>query len=162
IESVGGSIDTYGGNQSFGVNAEVLSSDFATGLDLLADVILRPKFPADAFERERDVQLANIQARKDDLLKSPSVLMRPGLFGDAGYGLDALGSEESVSGLNVADLKAHHERFAVASNCVLAVFGDVKAADVKSAVEKAFQGWKKGEEVQRSLQTANKSKVQSQ
>ena len=29
IESVGGHIDSYGGNNSFGVNAEVLSSDFA-------------------------------------------------------------------------------------------------------------------------------------
>src|SRR5208282_3304318 len=38
IESVGGSIDSYGGNNSFGVNAEVLSSDFACGLELLADV----------------------------------------------------------------------------------------------------------------------------
>src|ERR1019366_765117 len=34
IESLGGSIDSYGGNNSFGVNAEVLSADFATGLDL--------------------------------------------------------------------------------------------------------------------------------
>jgi len=149
IESVGGSIDTYGGNQSFGVNAEVLSSDFATGLDLLADVILRPSFPAESFEREREVQLANIQARKDDLLKTASVLMRRGLFGHAGYGLDTLGSEESVSGLKVADLKAHHEKFAAPNNCVLAVFGDVKASDVKAAVEKAFKGWKKGEEVER-------------
>jgi zinc protease len=38
IESVGGHIDSYGGNNSFGVNAEVLSDDFATGLDLLSDV----------------------------------------------------------------------------------------------------------------------------
>ncbi len=149
IESVGGSIDTYGGNQSFGVNAEVLSSDFATGLDLLADVILRPSFPAEQFEREREVQLANIQARKDDLLKTASVLMRRGLFGHVGYGLDTLGSEESVSGLKVADLKAHHEKFAAPNNCVLAVFGDVKASEVKAAVEKAFKGWKKGEEVER-------------
>jgi zinc protease len=148
IESVGGSIDTYGGNQSFGVNAEVLSSDFATGLDLLADVILRPKFPDDAFEREREVQLANIQARKDDLLKTASVSMRRGLFGEAGYGLDALGSEESVGGLKVADLKAHHQKFAVPNNCVLAVYGDVKASEVKAAVEKAFQGWKKGGEIE--------------
>ena len=42
IESLGGSIDSYGGNNSFGVNAEVLSTDFATGLDLVADVILQP------------------------------------------------------------------------------------------------------------------------
>ena len=72
IESVGGHIDSYGGNNSFGVNAEVLSSDFATGLDLLADVLLNPIFPADALEREREVQIAGIHAQKDNLLKSAS------------------------------------------------------------------------------------------
>ena len=76
IESVGGSIDSYGGNNSFGVNAEVLSSDFATGLDLLADVLLNPTFPANELEREREVQIASIHARKDDLLKSASFAMR--------------------------------------------------------------------------------------
>jgi zinc protease len=143
IESVGGSIDTYGGNQSFGVNAEVLSSDFGTGLDILADVILNPSFPADAFEREQEVQIANIQARKDDLLKSASIAMRKTLFGESGYGLDILGSEETVSALKAADLKAHHQKLAVPNNCVLAIYGDVKATEVKAAVEKAFAKWQR-------------------
>ena len=142
IESVGGSIDTYAGNQSFGANAEVLSSDFSTGLDLLADVVLNPAFPAEAFEREREVQIANLQARKDDLLKSASVAMRRTLFGNTGYGLDTLGTEESVNALTVADLKAHHQKFTVPNNCVLAIYGDVKANEVKTAVEKAFGSWK--------------------
>ncbi len=148
IESVGGSLDTYGGNQSFGVNAEVLSSDFATGMDLLADVILNPSFPEEAFEREREVQLANIQARKDDLLKSASVAMRQALFGNAGYGLDGLGTEKSVGAMSARDLKAHHQKFAVPNNCVLAIFGDVKASAVKAAVEKAFSKWKGGTNIE--------------
>src|SRR5207247_6696900 len=53
IESVGGSLDSYGGNNSFGVNAEVLSGDFSIGLDLLADVLLHPSFPSPALELER-------------------------------------------------------------------------------------------------------------
>ena len=64
IESVGGSIDSYGGNNSFGVNAEVLSSDFETGLGFVADVLLNPIFPAGELERERDVQIAGIYAQK--------------------------------------------------------------------------------------------------
>ena len=99
IESVGGHIDSYGGNNSFGVNAEVLSSDFATGLDLVADVLLNPTFPADALEREREVQIARIAAHKDDLLKSASIAMRRALFGNTGYGLDSLGTEETVKKL---------------------------------------------------------------
>jgi zinc protease len=142
IESVGGHIDSYGGNNSFGVNAEVLSSDFATGLDLLADVILNPIFPAEELNREIEVQVASLQARKDELLKCASLAMRRALFGNAGYGLDSLGTEETITKLQAAHLKMFHQKFTVPNNCVLAIFGDVKVADVKTAVEKAFGNWK--------------------
>ncbi|TAL03369.1 MAG: insulinase family protein, partial [Verrucomicrobia bacterium] len=112
VEGVGGSIDTYGGNNSFGVNLEVLSSDFATGLDVFADVILNPSFPKPALEREREIQLAGIRARKDELLKSASVAMRRALFGDTGYGLDSLGTEESVAKVQTTDLQNFHAQLA--------------------------------------------------
>ncbi len=142
IESVGGSIDSYGGNNSFGINTEVLSEDFATGLDLLADVILNPVFPADELEREKEIQIAGIRSRKDELLKSASLAMRRAMFGDAGYGLDSLGSEESAAQVSVAGLKSFHQKLTVPNNCVLAVFGDIKASELKTAVKKAFGGWK--------------------
>ena len=113
IESVGGSLNSYGGNNSFGVNAEVLNSDFPAGLDLLVDVLLNPTFPAPALEREREVQLAAVRDRKDHLLQSALLAMRRALFGETGYGLDALGAERSLRRLQVADLRAFHERFAL-------------------------------------------------
>ncbi len=143
IESVGGHIDSYGGNNSFGVNAEVLSSDFAIGLDLFADVILNPVFPADELEREKEIQIAGIRSRKDELLKSASLAMRHALFNGTGYGLDSLGTEETVTKVSAAGLKAFHQKLAAPNNCVLAIFGDVKTADVKAAVEKIFGSWKR-------------------
>jgi zinc protease len=147
IESVGGSLDSYGGNNSFGVNAEVLSSDFATGLDLLADVLLNPTFPAAPLEREREVQIASISEQKDNLLKSASNAMRRTLFGNAGYGLDTLGTEESVTKLQAADLKSFHQKLVAPNNCVLAIYGDVKASEVKAAVGNAFANWRKSSAV---------------
>ena len=143
IESVGGHIDSYGGNNSFGINAEVLSEDFATGLNLLADVILNPIFPADELEREKEVQIAGIRSRKDELLKSASLAMRRALFGETGYGLDSLGSEESAGKVSVAALQEFHQKLTAPNNCVLAIFGDVRVGEVKAAVERAFAGWKK-------------------
>jgi zinc protease len=147
IESVGGHIDSYGGNQSFGVNAEVLSSDFHTGLNLVADVLLNPIFPTDELEREREAQLAGIAARRDDMLKTCSLAMRRALFGAKSFGLDPIGAEASVQKISLTDLKAFHRQLAVPNNCVLAIYGDVKTADAKTAVEKFFSGWKKGEAV---------------
>ena len=61
------------------------------------------------------------------------------MFGNAGYGLDTLGTEETVTKI------ASRRPESVSSktrrrpnNCVLAIFGDVKADEVKAAVEKAF------------------------
>ena len=154
IESVGGSIESYGGNNSIGVNAEVMSSDFNTGLDLLADVVLRPTFPAGAFERERQDQLASIRAQKDELLPSVHRLMRRGLFGDIGYGLHSNGTEASVHSLTVKDLRQFHRRLLVPNNCVLAVFGDVQTAAVKATVTKKFATWKKTAAAMKDLPAA--------
>ena len=141
IESVGGHLDSYGGNNSFGINAEVLSSDFTTGLNLVADVILDPTFPAPQLEREREVQLASIQAQKDDLLKSAFVAMRRGMFGEIGYGFDLLGKEETLEKLQSSDVQAFHQKLATPGNCILAIYGDVNTAETKAAVEKVFAGW---------------------
>ena len=141
IESVGGHLDTYGGNNSFGVSAEVLSEDFETGLGLVADVIQNPSFPKDAMDREREVQLASIKAQRDELLPSCFKLMRRGLFGPQGYGLDNLGTEETVSRLKVDDLAFLHSQLTTPNNFVLAIYGDVDAAAVETAVTKAFGKW---------------------
>src|ERR1043166_3454746 len=142
IETLGGSLESYGGNNSFGVNAEVMSHDFNTGLNLVADVLLQPTFPVDAFERERQLQLAAIKAQKDDLLATASRHMRRGLFGDTAYGLTTNGTEESVQKVQVEDVKEFHQRLATPNNCVLAIFGDVQPEAVRSAVEKQFSSWK--------------------
>jgi zinc protease len=145
IESVGGSIDTYGGNNSFGVNLELLSTDLAAGLALFADVLLDPSFPAPELDRERQVQLAAIKDQRDQLLQSCGRLMRRTLFGDLGYGLDLLGSESSVTQVQAADLRTYHQRLVVPANGVLAIYGDIRPDEVKAAVERAFAAWKPGE-----------------
>ncbi|HEX4119646.1 MAG TPA: pitrilysin family protein [Verrucomicrobiae bacterium] len=147
IESVGGSIESFGGNNSFGVTAEVLSGDFKTGFDIFSDVLLNPAFPIAPFKRERDIQLELIRAQRDQLLQSCSRAMRRELFGEAAYGLDPLGTETSVGALQIADLAAFYKKMANPQNCVLSIFGDVHTANLKAAVQKAFGRWKTKSEV---------------
>ena len=144
IESIGGSIDSFGGNNSFGVSAEVLSDDFITGLNMVADVLLNPTFPEASLERERAIQLAAIKAQRDQLLRSASLNLKTALFGSSGYGLDTIGTEASVKGLQAQDLQGFHQRLTVPNNCVLAIYGDIKAAEVIAAVTAAFGDWKPG------------------
>jgi len=141
IESVGGSLDTYAGNNSFGVSAEVLKTDFDLGMSLLGEVLLHPAFPGDELEREREYQLAVIRGQKDQLLQLAGRAMRKGLFGEFGYGLDASGTETSVTSLRLEPLRAFHARLAVPENCVLAVYGDVELDAVMRSADRIFGRW---------------------
>jgi len=141
IESLGGSLEPYAGNHSFGLTAEVLSEDFATGLDLFTDVLLNPAFPTEALERERAAQLASIRGQRDQLLQCAFKAMRHGLFGATGYGLDLSGTEASVSRLSVGDLRRFHQDWVVPTGAVLSIFGDVKAEAVVEAVEASLKSW---------------------
>ena len=143
MESVGGSIDSFGGNNSFGLTLEVLSGDLQTGLDVFADVLLHPSFPAEPFERERRIQLEFIRAQRDQLLQSCGQAMRRALFGAAGYGLDCAGTQESVQAASLPGLAAFHKRLVVPNNCVLAVFGDIRAAQARAAIRKFLGRWEK-------------------
>ncbi len=148
IENVGGGIDAYGGSNSFGISAEVMSEDAALGVELLADVILNPSFPADVLSRQREVQLAGIRAQDDKLLQKTFSLMRENLFGAHGYGLNSLGTQESVEALAADDLRVFHAQLAVPNNAVIAVFGDMDSAQVRADLETAFGLWKRGGDYQ--------------
>ena len=141
IEALGGRIDTFGGNNSFGLSLDILASGWTKGLEILTDILLNSQFPHEELEREREHQLAGIKSQRDELLASAGALMRRGLFGPSGYGLDSLGTEESVGRLQAEDLRAFLHRWATPSNLVMAVFGDVDPAVVQKQVGESLGAW---------------------
>jgi zinc protease len=144
IESLGGNIDSYGGNNSLGMNMETLSSDFDQGLELLSDVLLNTTIPDSALTREKEAQLANLRSQRDHLLQSASRAMRRSMFGQRGYGLDVNGSEESLKFATREALLAFHKRVIVPDNCVMAIFGDINPEQAQKAVEERFGNWQPG------------------
>ena len=124
IESIGGHLDSYAGNNSFGINVETLATDLPKGIELLADVLLNPSFPAEQLEREKAVQLAAIRAQDDQLLQKTSRIMRETLFGRRGLGLHQTGLESSVSALSPEKLAAFHQTMVTPKNAVVSIFGN--------------------------------------
>lgn len=138
IESVGGALSYFAGNNSFGLSAHALSDDLNLALDLLAEVVQNPTFPEEFLARERDVQLAEIKDEQDQIMRSAQQFLRESLFTQHPYRLNPLGTPATVTGFTQADLRAHHERTLIASNLVLCVFGNVHAEDVRQRVAERF------------------------
>lgn len=145
IENVGGSIGSDSGNNSFHFTVDVMKPDLGLGLDILADVLRNAAFDAKEVETERRGQLAAIKAESEQPTALARNLTREKLFGSHPYALRNLGTSESVAALKPDDLRAFRDRYVTARNGVLAVFGDVTAAEVKKAVEKAFGKLPSGE-----------------
>lgn len=136
IESAGGGIGADSGYNSFNVSVEVMKPDLVLGLDLLADVLKNPSFPAGEVELEKKAQLAAIKAEDEQITAVARNTARQKLFGSHPYSLRNLGSPASVAKLTPQDLEAFHREYVTAKNGVIAVFGDVKADEVLKLVEK--------------------------
>jgi zinc protease len=144
IEAVGGSISTDAGNNSFSVSVDVMKPDVKLGLDLLSDVLLNATFPEKAIAREKEIQIAAIQQEEEQLTAVARNIMRQALFPQHPYALRANGSVAPVQHLTQKDLVDFRDRYVVAKNGVIYVFGDVKAAEVKQLVEQTLGQMKPG------------------
>src|SRR6266700_3398635 len=145
IEAVGGSIASDAGNNSFSVSLDVMKPDLKLGVELLSDVLLNATMPEKAIAREKEIQIAGIKQEEEQLTTVARNILRQALFTQHPYALRANGSVESVQRLTQKDLLEFRDRYLVAKNGVIFVFGNVKAAEVKQLFEKALGGMKPGE-----------------
>jgi zinc protease len=138
IEAIGGSISSDAGNNSMSVSVHVMKPDLKTGADLLTDVLLNANFPEKAIAREKEVQKAGIKLEEEQLTTVARNILRQALFTDHPYALRSNGSTESVQRLTQKDLIEFRDKYLVAKNGVISVFGSVNAAEVKQLFEQAL------------------------
>ena len=141
IESMAGDLSGFAGRNSFGIAAEVLNRDATQGLELLADVLRHPTFEAEELEKKRADLLATIRYEEDDLFKVAFTLCAQQLFPDHPYGLNVLGTAQSVSRLTRDDLIQWYRRYAIPNNLVLSIVGDVEAEAIQHEVTRLFGSW---------------------
>ncbi len=146
IEAVGGGISSDSGNNSLSIAVRVMRPHLQLGLDVLSDVILNPVWPEKAIAREKEVQRAGMKAEEEEMTAVARNLLRRTLYTGHPYALRQLGTSESLERLNAEALSKFHNRHFVGKNGVIAIFGDVKAAEVKTLVERYFGAMPEGEE----------------
>jgi len=144
LESVGASISSEAGNNSFSVSVDVMKPDVKRGFSLLSDVLLNSTFPEKAIAREKEIQIAAIQQEEEQLTSIARNIMREALFPQHPYALRSNGSVGAVQHLTQKDLLDFRDRYVVARNGVIYVFGDVKADEIKQLVEQTLGNMKAG------------------
>lgn len=125
VESLAAEIDGYAGRSSLGLTLEVPSAQLDPALELFSEVLLRPGFDSGEIEHERRDTLAALTRREDRLGERAFDLFLHTLYPTHPYRFPTLGTKASVRRIDRTALESHHGHAIRASNCVLAVAGDV-------------------------------------
>ncbi len=148
-------IQMLGAQLSTGANLDMstaylsaLKNNLDDALDLFADVILNPIFPAEDFDRQQKLQLAGIANEKVTPLQMALRVLPPLLFGSKhayAVPLTGSGTEESVAKLTREDMARFHSAWFKPNNATLIVVGDTTLAEIKPKLEKFFGAWQPGD-----------------
>jgi len=144
VASVGGQIETSVSTESISVNGSFLARDQQLMVELVADLLQRPRLEQAQFDTLRARQIEFIRAAKEsDLGALAPIYGESELFAGHPYGRSVDGSEASLAAIKHADLQRYYQEQVGADRLILAVAGDFKAAQLKQRISRAFSGWRK-------------------
>jgi zinc protease len=155
VAQIGASLNASSSKDSMAVSVGALTRNFDEALELLADISLRPTFPAEEVERQRQSRLASLASTRQSANAVASINAVAALFGSEHvYGYIELGTEEAARATSRDDLAGFWEANFVPDNAALVVTGPMTQAELRPLVEEAFGAWTGGAVPAATLGTA--------
>jgi zinc protease len=137
IEDVGGTLEVG----ATGVSCRVRAEDLALAVELMADLALRPAFPADALAWTVRRMAAELQGDLDEPSFQAELLFRRLVYGAHPYGRDARGTARHLAAISLADIKSHHDRLFAADNAFVVAVGDFDPREFRELLKQHFRSW---------------------
>jgi predicted Zn-dependent peptidase len=141
IEGVGGYLNAFTGRESSVYFAKVPYPHFELAMDVLSDLLLHPLLQEEAFEKEKRVILEELHALLDMPEALVHIVSQQLFWGNHPLGREVTGTEESLSRLQIQDLRDYWRGNYGPDRCVLAVAGQVHVEEVLRAAERFFGAW---------------------
>jgi zinc protease len=135
FEKKGGSISAYSQNNSFGIMMQALKPDTDFALKVL-DFLINDidGFPQSDVELYKKLQLADIKAIDDDVFSKNLLILKKNFFINHPYALGALGTKDTIKGIQENDLLSFYRGLRRPEDMVIAVFGDIDAHKIADSL----------------------------
>ena len=152
VAQLGASLGISSSMDATTLSARSLSKNFPATVDLLADVTLRPSFPAEEIERQRASRLAQVIQQRDNPNQVAAQVTAAALYGPQHpYGYSEIGTEAALKSVSRADMEGFWKQNFVPNNAALVVAGDISMSELRAMAEKAFGAWQRGTPAQPAL-----------
>jgi zinc protease len=143
VDFLGADLGATSGIDSSAVRLHVPVARLADALPLMADVALRPTFPRDELDRQRQQLLTAMLQGRDDPPTISSVAFSRVLYGKGHrYGTPQSGTAETVRSFTADDLRGFYASAYRPENATVIAVGDFTADKVMPLLEQSFGAWK--------------------
>ena len=145
LENVGASVDVSGGEEYATLEGRSLTKDFPLMLDVLADELRHPAFPADELDKARAQALAGIEESRAETGVLAEIALDDALYpkGHPFYSPTLDEQAAFLKGLTRQDLVNFHAAHYAPDKMIVTIVGDVTAKDAIAQVTKSFGDWPK-------------------
>jgi zinc protease len=123
------------------LSMNTIAENFAPSIDLLADIVRRPKLDEKEFQRRKAQLVAQALASEADPHTGRRAALYAGLFGDGYAGLVPTGTRDSLSAITLGEVKAHFNRTLVGEGATFVVVGGISREAVSRELERSFGDW---------------------
>lgn len=142
VDGVGAELDVSVSREALLVDGDFLARDSALMVELLSDVLMRPRFEPGEFEKLRERLTSELVAMKDgDPRGLMSLYFMAFHFPGHPYGRSVVGSEASLPTLTRDDVLAYAKAQLGGDRLILSVVGDFDTKQLASQLETALGGW---------------------
>src|ERR1700752_3197564 len=138
MDSVGGMLDAFTSKEQICFNAKILDEHLPIAFDVIADLVLGPKFYSEDVKKERQVVLEEIKMYLDNPEYLLHEIFTRGFWPRHALGRPILGTPETVRKFNREALRTRFRHWFAPNRLVLTAAGNVTHERIMELVEREF------------------------
>lgn len=139
-------ISVFGGSSAVTVNIETDRAHLAEAIRLASEILRKPSFPENEFEKYREEYLAGIEQQKSEPAALANLaynrITNPYPKGDPRYAMNFEEETEAVKAVKLDQVKAFYKSFYGGSNATCAIVGDFDRPEIEKTLAESFGDWK--------------------
>ena len=140
LEGIGAQSNAFTSHEYTGYYAKSDSENFTKIFDVVSDIYLNSKLPAEEIEKEKGVIIEELNMYEDRPDEQASNMIMELMYGDTPVGRKIIGTKENITRFNQKDFLDYREKHYVPESTVVVVAGNVEMDDVMKEIENTF-GW---------------------
>ena len=139
IEFIGATLSPAITQDAASITLQSMTQFFEQGLDILADIWLKPSFEQSAFDRIQKIVLNGLKQREDAPTAIAKLASNRDYFGeDHPYARSADGYIDTISGMSLKDIQEAYQQIFTPSRAAFIAVGNIPADELKKMLNSRF------------------------